>query len=49
MLYQSITFNGKAPFSIYIFKLPTVYLTTFFLFQAKEFFEKSRLPIQESI
>ena len=49
MLYQLITFNGKAPFSIYIFKLPTVYLTTFFLFQAKEFFEKSRLPIQESI
>ena len=24
-------------------------LQTFFLFQAKEFFEKSRLPIQESI
>ena len=30
MLYQSITFNGKAPFSIYIFKLPTVYLTNLF-------------------
>ena len=47
MLYQLITFNGKAPFSIYIFKLPTVYLTNlFFYFRPKNSLRSPGCPFR---